>query len=136
MVQLDNNNPDPAYLCGRLLAVLERIQHAAIPTASATITDRFYGTFSSAPASVAGVLLRKAQAHLGKLRKERPGAEWALQAKLEEVQSPLTCFPKTLTLEAQGMFALGYYHQRAQDRADAAARKREKEPAEHGKADA
>ena len=87
MVQLDNQNCDPGYLCGRLLAVLERIQQLAIPGANATITDRFYGTFSSAPASVAGVLLRKSQAHLGKLRKERPGFERALQARLEEIQA-------------------------------------------------
>lgn len=126
MVQLDTSNQDPAYLCGRLLAVLERIQQIAIPGAGATITDRFYGTFSSAPASVAGSLLRKSQAHLAKLRKERPGAERALQSKLEEIQISLPSFPRTLTLEQQGLFGLGYYHQRAQDRADAIARKQEK----------
>jgi CRISPR-associated protein Csd1 len=130
MAQLDTQNQDPAYLCGRLLAVLERIQQAAIPGAGSTITDRFYGTFSSAPASVAGVLLRKSQAHLAKLRKERRGTERALQGKLEEIQALLNDFPRTLTLEQQGLFGLGYYHQRAQDRADAIARKQEKEEAE------
>ncbi|MCR4411140.1 MAG: type I-C CRISPR-associated protein Cas8c/Csd1 [Thermoguttaceae bacterium] len=127
MVQLDADNQEPAYLCGRLLAVLERIQQLAIPGAGSTITDRFYGTFSSAPASVAGTLLRKSQAHLAKLRKERPGAESALQGKLEEIQVGLSFFPRTLTLEQQGLFGLGYYHQRAQDRADAIARKHEKD---------
>ena len=130
MVQLDTDNQDPAYACGRLLAVLERIQQAAIPGAGTTITDRFYGTFSSAPASVAGVLLRKCQAHLSKLRKERPGAERALQGKLEEIQLRLTTFPRTLTLEQQGLFGLGYYHQRAQDRADAIARKQQQDVAQ------
>jgi CRISPR-associated protein Csd1 len=128
MVELDPENQNPAYLCGRLLAVLERIQQLAIPRAGSTITDRFYGTFSSAPASVAGVLLRKSQAHLSKLRKERPGHEKALQAKLEQITHPgLKTFKKTLTLQEQGLFALGYYHQRAQDRAEAIARKQEKQ---------
>ena len=129
MTQLDPTNHDPAYLCGRLLAVLESIQRRAIPNANATITDRFFGTASAAPASVFGNLIRKSQAHLAKLRKEKSGTEWALQAKLEEILRPVSSFPKTLTLEQQGLFGLGYYHQRAQDRADAIARKQEKEEA-------
>jgi CRISPR-associated protein Csd1 len=79
---------------------------------------------------VAGVLLRKSQAHLAKLRKERPGAERALQGKLEEIQARLTNFPRTLNLEQQGLFGLGYYHQRAQDRADAIARKQQQDDAQ------
>ncbi len=129
MVQLDTANQDPAYLCGRLLAVLERIQYAALGKTGSTITDRFYGTFSSAPASVMGTLFRKSQAHLAKLRKEKPGSEYALQGKLEEIQRPLTSFPRTLTLEQQGLFGLGYYHQRAQDRAERNARKQTKDDA-------
>jgi CRISPR-associated protein Csd1 len=121
MEKLDSNNYDSAYLCGRLFALLEAVQRAAIPGINTTITDRFFGTASSAPASVFGRLLRGAQAHLGKLRKERPGTYEALQRRLEEVQTGLTTFPKTLTLEEQGLFSLGYYHQRAADRAAAIA---------------
>ncbi|MCS6805829.1 MAG: type I-C CRISPR-associated protein Cas8c/Csd1 [Acidobacteriota bacterium] len=123
MIELDTSNRNPAYLCGRLLALLEAVQRAAIPGANTTITDRFFGTASSAPASVFGRLLRGAQAHLGKLRREKPGTHEALQRKLEEVQAGLTTFPKTLTLEEQGLFSLGYYHQRAADRAAAIAYK-------------
>jgi CRISPR-associated protein Csd1 len=120
MTQIDTENQNPAYLCGRLFAVLESIQARAIPNAGATIVDRFFGTASSAPASVLGLLLSRAQAHLGKLRRERRGAYVALQQKLEEIQSKLSSFPKTLSLEGQGLFSLGYYHQRAHDRAAAA----------------
>src|SRR5262249_39020573 len=67
LVQLDPHHPSTAYRCGRLLAVLEAIQHQAIPGAKATIIDRFYGTASTAPASVFARLLRGAQPHLGKL---------------------------------------------------------------------
>jgi len=123
MTELDTSHRNPAYLCGRLLALLEAVQRAAIPGANTTITDRFFGTASSAPASVFGRLLRGAQAHLGKLRREKPGTYEALQHKLEEVQVGLTAFPKTLTLEEQGLFGLGYYHQRAADRAAAIAYK-------------
>lgn len=127
MVQLDPANRSPAYLCGRLLAVLEAIQREAIPGAKATITDRFFGTASSAPASVFGRLIRGSQPHLAKLRKERRGTYQALERRLEEVQAGLPAFPKTLTLEEQGLFGLGYYHQRAADRAAAIAHKQSRE---------
>ncbi len=115
MVHLSSGNDNAAYRCGRLLAVLEEVQEAAIGTG--TIVDRFFGTASSAPASVFGRLLRGAQPHLSKLHRDKRAAHDALQRRLEEVQSGLTAFPRTLTLEDQGMFSLGYYHQRAWDRA-------------------
>lgn len=121
MTKLELENRDPAYLCGRLLAVLEAVQQAAIPGVNATITDRFFGTASSAPASVFGHLLRGAMAHLGKLRKEKPGTYEALRRRLADVQEHLATFPKTLTLEQQGLFGLGYFHQQAADRASAIA---------------
>lgn len=127
MVKLDSDNKTPAYLCGRLLAVLEAIQRAAMPGAKATITDRFFGAASSAPASVFGRLIRGSQSHLGKLRKDMRGTYEALEKRLEEVQTGLPAFPKTLTLEEQGLFGLGYYHQRASDRAAACAYKQSKE---------
>jgi CRISPR-associated protein Csd1 len=118
MEKLDLENKSPAYLCGRLLAELEALQYAALGKTNTTVTGRFYGTASSAPASVFGRLMRGAQAHLAKLRTAKPGTHEALQQKLEEIQSGLASYPLVLTLEEQGLFALGYYHQRAQDRAD------------------
>jgi CRISPR-associated protein Csd1 len=134
MVQLDDNNFHPAYLCGRLLAVLEQVQYVAV-SPKATLIDRFYGTASTAPASVFARLLKGAQAHLGKLRKERFGAYSALQSRLEEIMANLTGFPKVLSLEEQGWFSLGYYHQRTWDRAQARARKAEQVPGEEAVAE-
>jgi len=125
MIRLDPEHPNAAYHCGRLLAVLEEAQRQAIGVA--TIVERFYGAASSAPASVFGRLLRGVQPHLAKLERDRPGAYRGLQARLEAIQGQLRGFPRTLTLEDQGLFALGYYHQRAHDRAqaiEAAARRR------------
>lgn len=126
MEKIDCTKRDPAYLCGRLLAELEAVQRVAIDP-RATLVDRYYGTASSAPATVFGTLLRGAQPHLAKLRKERPGACRALQSRLEEILEGLDGFPPVLTLPEQALFALGYYHQRAEDRraaAEATARKR------------
>ncbi len=111
-----------AYACGRLLAVLESIQKAALGSVNASLTDRYYGSASSTPAVAFPPLLRGAQAHLSKLRKTKTGAYKALEERLEEVTADLPTFPKTLGLQQQGLFSLGYYHQRASDRAAAKAK--------------
>ncbi len=113
MVKLDYNRPEPAYQCGRLLAVLENVQRAALGKVGATIVDRYYGTASSAPATVFGTLLRGSQAHLSKLRKTKPGLHVNLQKELEGVTANLSGFPAKLSLKDQALFSLGYYHQRA-----------------------
>ena len=113
MVELEQNNRNPAYLCGRLLYVLEDAQRAAIAGINATIVDRYFGTASTAPASVFSRLLRGAQPHLSKLQRDNRGAYHAIQRRMTEILEALPEFPRTLTLEEQGLFALGYYHQRA-----------------------
>lgn len=124
MVALAPEHPEAAYHCGRLLAVLENTQRAAIPNANATIVDRYYGAASSTPATVFGVLLRGAQPHLSKL--DGP-AQGALQNRIASICGQIDGFPKTLTLEQQALFSLGYYHQRAHDRAQAISRRAEKD---------
>lgn len=121
MVELDESQNDPGYLCGRLFAEIEEVQRAALGTVGATVVDRYYGTASSAPATVFGRLVRGAQPHLAKLRRDRPGAFAGLDRRLQDIQVGLKTYPTTLTLEQQGLFALGYYHQRAADRSARAA---------------
>ncbi len=110
-LMLDKQNQDPAYRCGRLLAILETIQKRAVDP-KATLVDRYYGSASTAPASVFGTLLRTAQSHLSKLRKENEPAYINLSRELEEAMP--NQFPTALSLHQQALFALGYYHQRAQ----------------------
>ncbi len=123
MVALDTEHPSPAYHCGRLLAVIERIQRTARPRIKATIVDRFYGAASSTPATVFGNLLRGAQPHLSTLKRDNPGAQVRLQQELEEVCGQIGNLPATLTLKEQALFSLGYYHQRADNAARALSRR-------------
>lgn len=118
MGELDTTNQNPAYVCGRLLAILDAIQRRALGNPNATLVDKFYGAASSAPASVFGTLLHNTQNHLAKLRKNprTQGAQRALEGRLTDTLALLQEFPATLTLPEQGLFALGYYHQRADDR--------------------
>ncbi|MFW6456882.1 MAG: type I-C CRISPR-associated protein Cas8c/Csd1 [Planctomycetota bacterium] len=112
--ELNTENQDPAYLCGRLLAVMESIQRSAIG-ATSTVVDRYFGTASSAPATVFGKLMRGAQNHLSKLRKKDKGAYVALDRQLREICEKLDEFPRTLSLQEQAVFSLGYYQQKAAD---------------------
>jgi CRISPR-associated protein Csd1 len=127
--QVAGLGPDEAqaYHLGRLFAELEEVQRAAIPGINAGIADRFYGSASSMPASVFGMLLDGAQNHLAKLRKEREGAYSGSQKRIEEISVCIDRFPPTLTLKSQAHFSLGYYHHRAARRrtvTEAAAAKR------------
>lgn len=110
-VSLQRDNPDPAYQLGRLFAAYETAQRMALGKVNATIRDRYFGAASATPASVFPLLMRGSQNHLGKLRKAGKGA-W-LEREIEEIVGRLgDHLPRSLALEAQGRFVLGYYHQR------------------------
>jgi CRISPR-associated protein Csd1 len=104
--------PEAAYQLGRLLAVLEAAQYAALGRVNATIVDRYYGAASATPARVFGTLLRNARNHVSDALKRGKG-KW-IERRLDEIISKLDPdLPKTLKLEDQGRFAVGYYHERA-----------------------
>jgi CRISPR-associated protein Csd1 len=111
-VALDEQDTNPAYRLGRWFAELEAIQQHALPGLNATIRDRFYGSASSAPARTFPVLIRNAMNHLTSLRKEGKagGHEKRLEAIIAGVEHGL---PRSLLIEDQARFAIGYYHQRA-----------------------
>jgi CRISPR-associated protein Csd1 len=126
LVSLDRDDPHPAYQLGRLFAALELAQRQALGRLNATIRDRYFGAASATPASVFPLLLRGAQNHLGKLRKDGKGS-W-IERDIEEIIGRLEGgFPRSLLLEAQGRFVIGYYHQR---RTQFAGRPAESEDAE------
>lgn len=117
MAGLDLDRTDPAYVCGRLLAIIDRIQWNALGNINSSVIDKFFGSASSNPASVFPILIRGAQFHLNKLRRDKPGARYRLELALEDTSALLDDYPATLNLKEQGLFALGFYHQRAHDRA-------------------
>lgn len=112
-VSLDKTVTDPGYLLGRLFAELENIQRAALgDKINATIRDRYYGAASATPASVFPLLLRNSMNHLGRLRKDKPGLAVMLEKNIGDIMNGLdNQFPKSMTINTQGQFAIGYYHQ-------------------------
>jgi len=120
----ENLNPesqDPAYLCGRLFAVFDRLQYLALGQVNAGVSERYYASASVTPALVMGRLFRNAQFHLAKAG---GGVAENVRKDFEEISCALgDQFKPTLTLEEQGRFALGYYHQKADYRRRSAERK-------------
>ncbi len=115
LVSLDPDDPNPGYRLGRLFATLENAQRYALGrNVNATIRDRYYGAASATPAAIFPVLIRNATHHLASLRKTGKGG---LAYKLEKEMGAIldgvgASFPKSLRIEDQGRFAIGYYHER------------------------
>lgn len=102
-----------AYLLGRLFAVLERIQYLALGELNASITDRYYGSASAMPFGIFPRLLAGVKHHLSRLRKDKGGLAMNLERELGEIIAKLPeTFPRHLSMEEQGRFAIGYYHQK------------------------
>jgi len=120
-VSLDVHETNPGYRLGRLFAVLEGIQRAALGKVNASIRDRFYGAASATPGAVFPILLRTAGHHLSNVRKSDKTrlAGW-FEKELGAIMDGLgTSLPHNLSIRDQGRFAIGYYHQRYGRRSDA-----------------
>lgn len=111
--KLNINYPDPAYHAGRLLAVLNNLQHRALGNVQADIVQRFYSSASVTPGLVIGRLIDGAQPHLNKLRRSDAGAIafWYEKLIAEIMQKIGTPAPNQLDFAGQTLFSLGYYHQ-------------------------
>ena len=112
-MSLNTESRNQAYLLGRLFAVLERIQYQALGELNAGIADRYYGSASAVPFSVFPRLLSGAKHHLSRLRKDKAGMAVNLDKDLGEIIAMLPeTFPRHLSIDEQGRFAIGYYQQK------------------------
>jgi CRISPR-associated protein Csd1 len=125
--QLDPNSTDVAYLCGQLFAVIGRLQRIALGEIGTSIAERTYGGVATRPASTLGPIFTKIPAYLKKANSRYPGAGTNKQKEIESLCARIDAlnksegrigFPALFDLEEQGRFALGYYCQLAQYRAD------------------
>ena len=66
-MSLNEQSTIPAYVLGRLFAVLEKVQQEAIGNINASIKDRYFTSACASPASVFPVLLRLSQHHISKV---------------------------------------------------------------------
>lgn len=105
---LDKENTNPAYLCGRLFAVLEKIQEQANPGLNRTITDAYFASAAANPSVIFPRLMKLSQNHLKKL--EYAGY-WNRRAG--EIIGKLGGeYPGMMALPDQGRFIIGYYQEK------------------------
>jgi CRISPR-associated protein Csd1 len=125
--QLDPTSTDIAYLCGQLFAVIGRLQLLALGKIGTSLAERTYGGVATRPASTLGPIFTKVPAYLKKANSRFPGAGTNKQTEIATLCARIDAvdkaedrlgFPPFLGLEEQGRFALGYYCQLAQYRAD------------------
>ena len=116
-VALDPSEPDRGYLLGRLFAVYEEVQRAALGGINATIKDKFYGAASASPQKVFRTLDSGASNHFAKLRKTSPGRAVNLDkliGNITDLMDPTKDpIPASLSAAEQALFGIGYYHQRS-----------------------
>lgn len=112
-VSLDHKETNPAYRLGRLFAVLERIQRAALGKVNATIRDRYFGAASATPASTFPTLIRNAKNHLKTIRANKGRLAYWFDKRISEIIDGFetTQFPRSLPMSEQGRFVIGYYHE-------------------------
>ena len=109
-IMLDKSNTNQGYLCGRLFAVLDKIQEDANGISS--IRERYMNAASATPSSVFATILNLSSHHMEKLTNE--GRKIFYEKIKQEIidKIPATGFPAHLDLQDQGRFFIGYYHQR------------------------
>lgn len=112
--KLDADNKSAAYNSGRVFATLEIIQKKANDDKdiNSGIRERFYSSASTTPAEAFGRLLRLSQNHLSKLYKDKSGLAIYYEKELQEIFLNIKEFPNIFSLEEQGQFAIGYYHEK------------------------
>jgi CRISPR-associated protein Csd1 len=112
VLTMNEQSTNPAYLLGRLFAVLEKAQAEAIGNVNASIKDRYFTSACASPRTVFPILLRLSQHHIAKAEHGR-ASDRRIQGILDLLEMERNPIPARLTLDEQGVFILGYYHQRA-----------------------
>lgn len=115
-MELNEGSTNAAYILGREFAVLEAIQEEANPGINATIKDRFFNAACATPASIFPILFKLKNSHTRKMNHKGKEIYYEkilveLQGKIPAPEGGATAYPKRLSLEEQGLFILGYYHQ-------------------------
>ncbi|MFR1831978.1 MAG: type I-C CRISPR-associated protein Cas8c/Csd1 [Lachnospiraceae bacterium] len=108
-VKVNENSAESGYILGRIFAVLEEIQEKANPSINTTIRDRYFNSACTTPAAVFPIIIRLKNSHIRKF--DKVGMRIYYENMLTELMGKLDVFPRRLTLEEQGQFMLGYYHQ-------------------------
>ena len=120
-VELNEQSTYLPYRLGRLFAVLEALQSEAFKDnnnrdskPNTTIKDQFFSSACATPVVAFPIIVGRAQNHLRKLKaKNKEGLARYYSGMMDEIIGNFgESYPAHLSLEDQGIFQIGYYHQR------------------------
>lgn len=127
LMRADPDDPNPARRLGRLFALIERAQLAALgDNMNSTVADKFLGAAAATPRNVFPMLVRNARRHhIKRLRNGHSDAEWIkdagharkIAAILDREIGELWVetdglLPLQHSTKEQGLFLVGYYQER------------------------
>lgn len=109
-MKLQEDTTYQPYVLGRIFAVLERIQTSE-KELNATIRDRYFNSACATPAMIFPILIKLSNNHQKSMKNEKERDKYVkllekLYAKIDEE------YPNHLSLQDQGIFQIGYYHQK------------------------
>lgn len=106
-VALNENSTNTGYHLGRLFSVLEKLQQDAGNTG---LRERYFASASTNPKVVFPAILKLAQSHIAKVSKTEGNCY--MDKLCQDILGKIEEFPTSLSLDDQGLFILGYYHQK------------------------
>lgn len=112
---MDTTNTNAGYLLGRLMALIERMQREALGDVNASVVDRYFSAASASPSVVFPRLMKNLRHHARKVKDDetkRGRGRW-LEGLVDEVVNKIDHFPSHLSIDDQGLFIIGFHHQRA-----------------------
>jgi CRISPR-associated protein Csd1 len=118
LVALDRDETNIGYRLGRLFALLDYVQYLSVGSVNAGVKEKFLASASASPARIFPTLLHMAQYHLSDARKasEKQSRATHVEEEIKQVMDGLQArapFPTTLSLDDQGRFIVGFYHQKS-----------------------
>lgn len=128
LMRSDPDDPNPARRLGRLFALIERAQAAALgENLNVTVKDKYLGAACATPLQVFVPLLNAALTHhIKRLRNGHSDAKWikspeqaravgyGLQRDIEKLAATMADnFPAQHSIEEQGFFLVGYFQERS-----------------------
>jgi CRISPR-associated protein Csd1 len=115
-VILNEETVIPAYVLGRVFALLERVWNEA--TGGEALRHRYFSAVSASPARVFPMLLQKLNSYAKKCSPDGFIIQRKIWKILRLLGEETSAIPERFSLDEQGIFVLGYYHQRIGDYAN------------------
>ena len=111
---LAEGNRPVAYVCGQIFAALEEFQRIALGNLNAGIREKYFSFALTTPSAAFGRLFDLHSKHFTKLKGEKPGLAITLDREVQKLCNDIKIesLPTTFSLDEQGQFAIGYYHQK------------------------